>query len=71
MGSGGYAKRGHDGNGPKPPIDGYALSSNPEDFVEAETFDTKDSPDNSTSQGDAPAFSMPPFADGKDNRNRG
>jgi hypothetical protein len=71
MGSGGYVKKSHDGNGPVPPIDGFAISSNPPEFIDALNFDTKDAENNGQSQGDAPAFSMPPFADGKDLRNRG
>jgi len=72
MGSGGYAKKARPKiNGPEPPIDGITLSSNPLEFIEAEALNTRESPENGRSQGDSPSFTMPPFADGKDMRNRG
>jgi len=72
MGSGGYAKKARPkAGGPEPPIDGIEVSSNPVEFVEAETLQTKDAANNSQAQGDNPSFAMPPFADGKDLRHRG
>lgn len=72
MGSGGYAKRARPViGGPVPPIDGIEVSSNPVEFLEAEAFNTKESAENGKAQGDQPSFTMPPFADGVDKRNRG
>jgi hypothetical protein len=56
---------------PVPHIGGIALSSNPEEFLEADPFDAKESPENNKSNGTLPNFTLPEFANGTDNRNRG
>ena len=70
MGSGGYASRQQRMNLDVTVV-GAGMSGNPEEYKDDGAFDTKDSAENSKSQGDQPAFTMPPFADGVDKRNRG
>lgn len=70
MGKGGYASRQQPKNLDVTVV-GPGMSGNPEEFKDDGAFDTKDAPENSKSQGDSPTFTMPPFADGVDKRNRG
>ena len=72
MGSGGYTSKEQPAEGtPVPHIGGIEVGANPEVFLEGEALNTVEAPNNSKADGDNPAYKLPPFADGKDLRNRG